>query len=130
VLTREGEGEVLFWHNSPGITLDGFTITGGKGKTAGGIRLTQPVTGAPGRIANCRFRNNQGTEAGAILANRLGASGRAKLEISNCTFENNTAANGAAILQAGMGMDIGVTDGKPLADSKTSIRLAPDATLK
>jgi hypothetical protein len=129
ILTREGKGPVLFSHNTPGIVLDGLTITGGTGDRAGGLRITQPAIGEPGRIANCRFLNNQGKEAGAIAVERAGPAGRARLEIRHCVFESNSAATGPAKLKAGPGVDITVSGGTLPTNDASQVVVDQDSTI-
>lgn len=95
ILTREGDGPVLFWHNTAGVAVDGFTILGGHASNGpGGILASQSGIGAASRIAHCRFIDNRGSAAGAILVRRAGPVGQARVEIESCTFSGNGDTSG------------------------------------
>ena len=119
ILDGQGDAPVLTVNN--GVTIDGFTITGGNGGAGPGVYMDKkdPVT-----ISRCVFTNNVGTGYGGALfyisreqASHLTVSRCAfynnvttsqgggigliywtsNVRIENCIFSGNTAANGGAI---------------------------------
>ena len=96
---QEGAPDDNCYHvvrGATGATIDGFTITGGRGdgsgpdhrRRAGGLYND----GASPRVVNCTFRDNYALYGGAIQ-NRFGA----EPVIENCLFERNSATHGGAI---------------------------------
>lgn len=81
----------------PGLTLDGFTITNGRGAPSGGA--IQAVGVGRLTVLNCTFRGNEAIDGdgGAVLASECHA------EFRHCAFESNGALDkhGGAVFVSG-----------------------------
>ncbi len=93
ILDAERHGRVFFIAGMNYITIDGFTVRGGKAPafgdyTGGGIacHLTHDL------VRNCIFRDNTAQRGGAIWC-----GGVSTITFEDCQFFNNEAENGGAI---------------------------------
>ena len=89
-------------------SIDGFTISGGRGGTeCGGGLLYSPPAGEGMTVANCVFEYNQGLFGGAIWTAR--GTGGAKMTVRECTFRDNLAFDGGALC-AWCGVEMTIED--------------------
>ena len=105
--TSEKAKRVVTASNITGsITLDGFTISGGKAPSSGGAMQFSPDTELTVLIKNCIIKNNHsiGT-AGAI---RIGAGDN---KVLNFRLENSSVLNNACLAGYGKGGAIWATGG-------------------
>ncbi|MBI4556019.1 MAG: hypothetical protein HY706_00420 [Candidatus Hydrogenedentes bacterium] len=86
--TIDGEGARVGVLGADAATLDGFTVTRGRGKYGGGIyNLNSSPT-----VAHCTFTNNTATEGGGGMHNDHSSP-----TVTDCVFADNSGNWGAAL---------------------------------
>lgn len=76
---------VIWVDGGDGVTIEGFTVTGGDSVNGGGLFATGETT-----VRSCRFAGNAATRGGAAFFG-------ARATVSDTTFEDNSAMFGGAV---------------------------------